>query len=164
VGYWCKNVRGKLHYFGHWADPDAAPAKYLDQMDALHAGRKPRPDPDAITVKDVANDFLIAKHALVDAAELSARTWRDYKEVADLLVAHLGKGRLVDDISPQDFAPLRNRTEKRWRPHHLGKLIQYTRCLFKHGYEAGLIPGPVRYGPGYKRPSKKATGAFGTSS
>jgi integrase len=27
--------------------------------------------------------------------------------------------------------------------------------VFKHAFEAGLIPSPVRFGPGFKRPSKK---------
>jgi integrase len=30
-----------------------------------------------------------------------------------------------------------------------------VRCLFKHGYEVGLLAAPVRYGPGFQRPSKK---------
>src|SRR5881392_2107694 len=83
AGYWCKKIRGKLHYFGPWADPDAALDKYLAQKDALHAGRKPRPETEGVTVKDVANEFLNAKQALVDTGELSPRTWADYKEVAD---------------------------------------------------------------------------------
>ena len=28
-GQWCKKVRGKIHYFGIWANPDAAEAEYL---------------------------------------------------------------------------------------------------------------------------------------
>jgi hypothetical protein len=58
AGYWCKKIRGKIHYFGPWADPDGALAKYLEQKDALHAGKKPREDTGATTVKEVANHFL----------------------------------------------------------------------------------------------------------
>ena len=74
-----------MHYFGKWADPDGALAKYLEQKDALHAGRKPRLESVVLTVKDVANAFLTHKKALLDAGELSPRTWADYKAATDLL-------------------------------------------------------------------------------
>src|SRR5262249_9406124 len=83
TGRWAKKIRGKMHYFGPWSDPDAALAKYLEQKDALHAGRKPRADLEALTVKEAANAFLNAKQALVDAGELSPRTWAGYKIAAD---------------------------------------------------------------------------------
>src|SRR3989440_12572184 len=71
AGYWCKKTRGKMHYFGPWSDPDGALKKYLEQRDALHAGRKPRPDPEAPTVKGLVNAFLNHKQALLDAGEPS---------------------------------------------------------------------------------------------
>src|SRR5215471_17203198 len=73
AGVWAKKIRGKLYYFGAWEDPNAALKKYLEQKDDLHAGRKPRPDPDALTVKALANAFLNHKQALLDVGELSPR-------------------------------------------------------------------------------------------
>src|SRR5262249_57377893 len=103
-----RKIRGKIHYFGPWNDPDGALKKYLDQKDALHAGRKPRPDPEGVTVKDAANAFLNHKRDKVEAGELSAQTFTKYKQVTDLLVRELGKGRLVADLRPDDFTKLRN--------------------------------------------------------
>src|SRR5262245_2105711 len=95
---WAKKIRGKFHYFGPWGDPDAALAKYLEQKDALHAGRAPRPGTDAVSVKDIANAFLNAKQVLVGAGELSPRTWAEYKATADVIVRRLGKSRLAADV------------------------------------------------------------------
>jgi integrase len=154
---WAKKIRGKLHYFGSWDDGwKAALDNYDKQKEALHAGRKPRPDQSGVTVKDVANDFIDSKKALVESGELSARTLADYEQVCRLVIVHMGKGRLAEDVGPDDFAALRKKVAKRWGPQRLGsKLIQYTRCLFKHAADAGLIGRPVRFGPGFKRPSKK---------
>ena len=74
---------------------------------------------------------------------------------ADTLVAHMGKTRLVADLDPQDFATLRNKMAKKWGPHRLAVTIQHIRSIFKHAFDAGLIPTPVRFGPGFKRPTKK---------
>jgi integrase len=155
AGYWCKKIRGRVHYFGPWCDPDAALAKYLDQKDALHAGRTPRPDQDALTVKDAANAFLNHKKALLDSGELSPRTWGEYKAACDLLVKHCGKQRVVADLGPDDFAALRKKMARRWGPVRLGNEIQRTRSVFKHALDAGLIDTPVRFGPGFARPAKK---------
>jgi integrase len=155
AGYWAKKIRGKMHYFGPWSDPDGALAKYLEQKDALHAGRKPRPDPEALTVKELANAFLAHKQALVDAGELSPRTWADYKGATDQIVTAFGKSRPLTDLDPDDFAALRKAMAKKWGPHRVGKVIQCVRCVFKYAFDSGMVPAPVRYGPGFKRPSKK---------
>jgi hypothetical protein len=155
AGYWCKQIRGKLRYLGPWDDPDGALAKYLEQKDALHAGRLPRPDPQALTVKDAANAYLNHKKALLDAGEISPRTWGEYKETCDLIVSSFGKSRLVADLGPDDFAALRKKMAKRWGPTRVGNVIQRARGVFKFAADNDLIGRAVRYGQGFHRPSAK---------
>ena len=56
-----KKIRGKLHYFGPWDNPDAALKKYLEQRDDLQAGRKPRNPQGGLTIRDLANQFLTSQ-------------------------------------------------------------------------------------------------------
>jgi integrase len=153
---WAKKVRGKLHYFGPWDDPDGALTRYLEQRDDLHAGRKPRPSAGAgLTVKELANAFLNRKRELLEAGELAPRTWGDYKDACDLLVSHFGKGRLVEDIGPDDFAGLRAKMARSWGPAALTVAIGRIRGLFRFAERNGLVDRAVRYGSAFDRPSAK---------
>jgi integrase len=91
----------------------------------------------------------------LDAREITQRTWDEYKAASDLVVAHLGKGRRVDDVGPDDFATLRSKMANRWGPVTLGNVIQRIRSMFKLALDDGLIDRPVRFGQGFARPSKK---------
>ncbi len=155
AGYWAKKIRGKLHYFGKWADPDGALEKYLKQKDALHTGRKPREATEGITIKELVNQFLEAKENARDAGELTHRTWDDYKAATDLLVSHFTKTRLVEDLDPEDFEKLRAKLAKKWGPVTLGNVIQRIRVVLKYASDNGLVDRPVRYGQAFKRPSRK---------
>src|SRR5262249_45181409 len=57
---------------------------------------------------------------------------------------------------PDDFATLRRWMAKRWGPYRLGDTVQIVRSVFKHAFENGLIDRPVRFGPAFKKPSKKS--------
>ncbi len=92
---------------------------------------------------------------LRDVGELSPRTWQEYKEACDLLIGRFGKNRLVEDLRPDDFAALRKHMAAKWGAYRLSNVTQYVRSVFKHAFDAELIDRPVRFGPGFKRPSKK---------
>jgi integrase len=156
AGVWAKKIRGKMCYFGPWNDPDGALAKYNEQKDALHAGRKPRPEAEGVTVKRVCNAFLNAKKGLVDTGELSPLSWREYLDTCEMLVNRIGKGRLVSDLGPDDFTPLREWMAEQWGLYRLGNTIQRIRSVFKYAYDAGLIDRPVRFGPAFRRPTQKS--------
>jgi integrase len=152
---WAKKIRGKLHYFGPWSDPDGALAKYLDQMDALHAGRTPRGPAEGLTVRDLVNRYLTHKRHLLDTHEIAPQSFQDYHLTCQCIVDAFGRGRLVDDLAADDFERLRADVAKRWGPARLSSTIQRVRGVFKFGYDAGLIDKPIRFGPGFKRPSRK---------
>ncbi len=155
-GRWCKKVRGKLHYFGPWDDPDAALAKWLDQKDDLLAGRAPRAGGDGLTVREAVNRFLSAKKSLVDTGELSSRTFIDHHDVCGRLVNVLGLTRVVTDLRPEDFARLRTTFAKTRGLTCLGNDITRVRMLFKFCWDNRLIPAPVDFGTEFKKPSQKA--------
>ena len=157
-GRWAKQVRGERHYFGKVADDpkgEAALRLWLDQKDDLLAGRTPRTTSDEITIRDLCNRFLTAKAQQRDAGELTQVSWNDYKRTTDRLVDHFGKSRPVIDLASEDFEQLKDSIAKTRGPVAIGNEIQRVRVVFNYGYEAGLIDKPVRYGPQFKRPSRK---------
>jgi hypothetical protein len=158
TGYWAKKVRGKLHYFGKVAsDPrgEVALHLWLDQKDALLAGRKPRDTSDELTVRDLCNHFLTVKEQQRDSGELASVTYADYYRTCALLIEAFGKSRIVADLAANDFQSLRNRLAKKYGIHRLGNTVQRVRSIFKYGHDAGLIDQPVRFGPLFKQPSTR---------
>ena len=170
TGKWQKMIGGKVYYFGNWArrkggklvrEPDdgraEALAAYQKVAEDLHAGREPSdtPEPDALTLADLANLFLTSKTRQLEAGELSSRMLADYRSCCDRLIDHLGKGRAVAGLRIADFDSLRVALSKRYGPVRLSNEIQRTRTVFKYGYECGLLAVPMRFGPTFKKPSKK---------
>ena len=158
TGYWCKKVRGKLRYFGKVSDDpkgQAALDKWLDQKDDLLAGRVPRVKVEGLTVRDLCNRFLSAKKDLLNASEINPRTFAELHDTCQRIGDAFGWDRPVSDLVADDFDRLRRASAKQWGPHRLGGEVQRTRCIFKYGVDAGLIQQPVRYGPTFKKPSRK---------
>ena len=155
AGVWAKKVRGRLHYFGPWSDPEAALRRWMEQRDDLLAGRTPRPRTDGLALRDLANRFLTAKKHLADNGEITPRTYTDYFTTCKQVIAALGKDRLLTDLGGVDFDHLRRVLAKTRGPVALGNEIARVRILFKYAYDAGLVDRPIRYGASFKRPAKK---------
>lgn len=155
TGRWAKKIRGKMHYFGPWRDPDGAVQKYQKERDDLYAGRRPRLASDGLTVRDLCNRFLTAKKHLLDAGEITGRTFHLYHATCEGLIREFSKERLVSDLTVEDFEKLRANLAKTRGPLTLGNEVMRCRTVFKYCFDAGLTEKPIRYGPTFKRPSKK---------
>jgi integrase len=98
---------------------------------------------------------MTTKDAMLDSGELSIHSRRDYYVTCERLVESLGKNRLLTDIRPEDFEKLGTTWAVAWGPVRLGNEINRTRVVFNYAYRNGLIDRPMRYGEGFRRPSRK---------
>ncbi|MGD9854723.1 MAG: hypothetical protein AB7U20_07205, partial [Planctomycetaceae bacterium] len=101
-GQWCKKIRGKLHYFGSLADPDAALQKYLDERDDLQAGRQPQRSQGKPTTAGIVTAFLARCEDRVKSGELAAVSFNDYVIAGRLSVEHLGRHTDPEQLRPAD--------------------------------------------------------------
>jgi integrase len=155
VGQWAKKVRGKTHYFGVWADPTAAEAKWNAEKEDLLAGRTPRTAADGKTMAELTGRFMTAKQRKLDAGEIKQRTWDELYATCERLVTSFGKTRLAIDLAADDFERLRADIAEKWGPVRLGNEIQRVRSVFRYAYENHLIEKPVRFGTEFKKPARK---------
>jgi len=165
-GQWCKKIRGKIHFFGVWSDPEIALSSYLRVAEDLHAGRKPRSNlvPEGLTVKDVCNHFLTYQLAKVEAGEITPRWFEDCRRVAECFAKFAKSGRVVADLAAQDFQEFRQGIVRRGLGsrskglgvHALNRAITVIRGMFKYAYEIDLIDRPVKVGKAFDRPSAAA--------
>ena len=163
-GRWCKKIRGKIYYFGPGGDPDpavaldqanAALAKYLEQKDRLQSGMTTTDNRAELTVFTLCGKFLTTKKRMMESGELSVHTYNDYARICKLLVRAFGKHRLVADLRPDDFERLRTRMAKNLSPVTLGNRMNKVRVVFNYGDKSDLMTDKMKFGEGFKRPSKK---------
>jgi integrase len=177
LGYWSKKIDGQIKHFGRWGRVvkgkltrmpyeegwQQALALYKAQVDNLQAGRggdstvvqTEEEAKDKLTVKDLCNAFLTAKLRQLESGELASRTFKDYRDMTDRLIAAFGKRRRVDDLRADDFAKLRADIAKEYGLVRLGNSVQQVRTIFKYAYDSRLIDRPIRLGPEFRKPGKK---------
>jgi integrase len=155
-GGWSKKVRGRRVYFGK-VEPAAALERYHAERTYLERGELPPAYPcDGVSLRQLANEFLAARRALVDSGELTEATWADYHRTLGRLIAVLGAGRAVANLRPEDFITLRSKLAEGRGLASLLKEVNQARIIFKFAYESGLIDRPVRFGSSFKRPTLSA--------
>jgi integrase len=166
-GKWQKKIQGKIHYFGRWSRHvdgklvrvekdgwEEALRLYKEQADDLYAGREPSVKKEGINVAELCSEFLTAKTRKMQSGELGARMYRDYEEIATLLMEELGNTRKVIGLSAEDFGKLRATMAKRWGPTRMRNAITRVKSVFKFGFDNGLLDRPMRYGTEFKKPDK----------
>src|SRR5262245_42790900 len=154
TGQYCKKHRGKTYYFG--SDRKEALERFSKEWADIVAGRLTRSKLDRLSVGDLANYFLNAKRNLIRSADLTPRSWADCHKTCEEMIEVFGRDRAVSDLRPTGFATLRKRMIGRLGPVAMGNFIQRVRTVFKFGFDAEVLAVPVRFGPQFAKPKKRA--------
>jgi integrase len=175
-GRWAKKIRGRMVYFGAWAETrngrlvrvkdmdasiQAAKDEYERQAERLKEGLpklaaddSPGLADEPTTIKTLCNRFYRSKEAKLECGDLSERSFRDYTRTMKTLMDYFGKFRRVDSLTPNDFRLLRVSLSKRLGPTAIHNEINRTRSILKFGVEHRLIAAPF-YGQEFSGPPQK---------
>ncbi len=153
-GQWAKKIRGRMHYFGKFANGwEAAEALYNQQREDLHAGRKPRDVDGGLTVPDLFTLYLEAAEVRVKTGEMNRDSWTDTQRTGTYVSDYLGRNTLLASLRIVDFETLRGQLMTRFALSTVAGHIARTKAVLKWAYEVELVDEPIRTGPNFKRPS-----------
>lgn len=155
-GQWCKKIRGRLHFFGVWDDPQAALATWLEDKDYLLAGEERPSRVEGVTVGEIADEYYEAQSQKTADGELAEITLESNKRTCKRLVEALGLHTPIEALTPNSFSNLRSTLSTTLSARSLGIELQRIRSIFSFAVEQGLTDRPPRYGTSFKKPSEKA--------
>ena len=138
-GQWCKKMRGRLCFFGIWANPDAALERYLLQAADLHAGRASSVATTETSVKKLANHYLSHQADQLATGKIDARWFGDCRCTLTEFARVVGEDRAVVDLRPSDFQTYRTHLATRLGVHALSRSITVIKGMFKYGTDTGLL-------------------------
>jgi len=153
-GQWAKRIRGRLCYFGVWADPEAALARYLDERDDWQAGRDPRKTRGGLSLLALCNDVMADREQKLREGAIGEEHYRNLHIDCKRLLEILGEKTSVQCLTPDDFAKLRAALAKGVSPKTLEGRIARIRAVFQYGIKNELLDS-VRWGNKFEKPGRR---------
>jgi integrase len=159
-GQWAKKLNGRTHYFGVWADSQAALNKYK----AEHIYRRNGQTPPAaeVALADVLNAFRRSKLHALELGNLTQRSFDEYEGVCDVIAATINKDRPIATVGSDDLARLKTalgkgKQRKVVSPVSQKRLVGIARMVFNFANEEFEPPlaRPMRYKKALRLPPAK---------
>jgi integrase len=149
-GQWARSIRGKKHYFGVWADWEAALRRYEDEKHDLYLGREPSRG-EGLTVLELVNKFLTSKSKRMAAGKLTTGEFGKLKKTCERVRDSFGRTTHVANLRPIDFENLQAEFAKTHGLVTLKGDIGRVKDLFNYAAENEDVI--VKYGSEFKKPS-----------
>lgn len=159
-GQWCKKILGKVHFFGVWADPDAALEHYHKIAGDLHVGREPTSADDGeLTVKELGSKYLAYQMGRASTGQIGPRWFEDCRRVLKQFAGNVGTARPVVSLATDDSQQYRRLLGTRGLRgkglgvHAITRTLTVVIGTFKWGVETGLVEQMPRWGKAFAKPS-----------
>lgn len=155
AGQWAKEIRGSLHYFGPWDQPELALRRYLRDRDYLYSGVEP--PVESATVGNLLDSWLGRQQLRLELDEITDVTWGEYEATCDVVAAALGRHRTLATLDHRALGELRvalaqGKTKKLGPVTHKRRLT-IARMIFKH---AALLGQTVHYASELRSPPARS--------
>lgn len=159
-GKWAKKIKGKLRYFGRWADPDGALAEYeaflvKEQGGANKPAGAPLLGQQGLTVRYCCNLFLTNKAAQVESGEKSQRTFLELKRTCERLVQFFGRDQDIQAITPLRWCEFKKDRAKTCNPVSVGNEVIRVRTVVNWLVKNKVV-GEIEMGTEFRKPSRVA--------
>jgi len=131
TGQYCKKIHGKMYYFG--SDKKEALQRYLDHAAYLHGSNNnfQKPVNDSMALKQLCDMFTKYQFSKLKANAITARHFNDQVASLNKLMAFLGHGRRIKDISTLDLQNYKRKLQKQYGAGHRQNLhISNLKTLF----------------------------------
>jgi site-specific recombinase XerD len=157
-GRFTKRIRGQEHVFGRRGDWRTALDEYLAKARALHAGRMPA-EPVAVassvTVRQLVNRYLDERRKDMEAGQLHARTWADYRTHLLSFARFVGPAAPAGELgtSHVDGYATHLRNTMKTGPRRFNSARAHLFAFLRHCFAAPWIPR-FELGVGFKRAPK----------
>jgi integrase len=153
-GRFQKRIRGRLHYFGLHGDRKSALAEYERIKHDLYAGRLPRAvasDDANTTVKELIYRFLDERLAEVKAGRANAGWYSQCRRAFKRFAKHVGDGRVIADLRPEDFAEYGRYLSQCLGNHAFNRELSSIKLMFRHANDCDWISRPMKFGRGFRK-------------
>jgi integrase len=146
-GYWCKQIDGKMEYFGERGGSEDDARRALIAFLHCRESQKVPGNAAQMQLHSLAAAYEQYYAGRVAAGHVKHRTWADYDTAIQDFVALVGARTVVTSISPAEFS----RVAGEWRvlpPPRRANYIQTIKSMLS------WAKAQIEYGPDFHRPDQ----------
>jgi integrase len=151
-GQWAKKIKGKLYYFGTWADPEDAESRFKAFLCSPVQKKVVEKTFHALRLKDLSNLYLTDVARRVKNQEISISSLKNYQGLFKRFFKHTSKLLLIHEV---DWSKAARDHREGLSPLSWKSAITHWNAVFRWAVDNDLLESLPDLGPEWKKPDRK---------